>query len=106
MSLSISAPLKPKEEVNVQVVVRCRPLNLKEKHAPSCVQCVPAKKEVLVAQKIVSGKELTKTFTFDSVYAPNSGQSQIFRSTVQPIIEEVLAGYNVCINYNNFVILN
>mmetsp|Transcript_122 Transcript_122/g.448 ORF Transcript_122/g.448 Transcript_122/m.448 type:complete len:1109 (-) Transcript_122:145-3471(-) len=87
-----------KEEVNVQVVVRVRPPNPKEKNAPSCIQTSSSsKKELLVSQKLVSGKEITKTFSFDSVYGSRAGQGAIFKSTVQPIIEEVLEGYNCTI---------
>ena len=39
----------------------------------------------------------TKTFTFDSVFGPNSTQKEVFDQTVCPIVEEVLKGFNCTI---------
>ncbi len=77
----------------VQVIVRCRPPNSKEKDF-SVVVKTPSNKEVNVLQKLVHGKEVEKTFAFDQVYGPNTSQKDLFKTTIQPLVDEVLAGYN------------
>lgn len=42
----------------------------------------------------VGDKTTTKTFTFDKVYGPDSQQIDVYRGVVEPLIEEVLMGYN------------
>ena len=42
----------------------------------------------------IGGKTTTKTFTFDKVYGPDSKQIDLYRGVVEPLIEEVLMGYN------------
>ena len=39
-------------------------------------------------------KSNTKTFTFDKVFGPEATQIAVYSGVVQPIIEEVLMGYN------------
>ncbi|CAG0898544.1 unnamed protein product, partial [Darwinula stevensoni] len=38
--------------------------------------------------------KFTKTFTFDNVFNQESKQIDVYRSVVQPLVEEVLTGYN------------
>lgn len=52
------------------------------------VDCVSSK-EVSVREKC-----LTKTFTFDKVFGPNSKQVDVYKAVVSPLISEVLQGYN------------
>ena len=40
------------------------------------------------------GKSLTKTYSFDQVFSQDSTQSQVYERAVQPIIREVLEGFN------------
>eukprot|EP00466_Bigelowiella_natans_P003548 jgi/Bigna1/57657/fgenesh1_pm.23_\ len=40
------------------------------------------------------GKHLTKTYTFDTVFAPGATQEDVYDEAVEPIIEEVLEGFN------------
>eukprot|EP00118_Oscarella_pearsei_P000713 m.5620 g.5620 ORF g.5620 m.5620 type:complete len:1042 (+) comp13653_c0_seq1:66-3191(+) len=86
---------KNSQEKNIQVVVRCRPLNASEKkqHAPSVVSCVPEKREVCLSHQVLE-KETTKTFTFDRVFGPQSEQIDVYKSVMSPILDEVLQGYN------------
>ena len=35
-----------------------------------------------------------KTYTFDKVYGPESTQVEVYRGVVEPILDEVLMGYN------------
>ena len=55
----------------------------------SVVSCCGNKGEVHVKQ--AAG---TKTFTFDTVFGPESTQVKIYKEVVSPIVEEVLLGYN------------
>lgn len=90
--------LKQPKEKNIQVVLRCRPLNKAEKlsTAPPVIDCDEKFHEVAVKQ--VSGeKTTTKTFTFDKVYGPNAKQITIYDEIVAPILNEVMMGYNCTI---------
>ncbi|PVD30020.1 hypothetical protein C0Q70_09281 [Pomacea canaliculata] len=83
---------------NIQVAVRCRPINGAEKRAGSCsvVHCDPDKREVYIKEK-PGIYPLTKTFTFDHVFPPSSKQIDVYRAMVVPVVEEVLMGYNCTI---------
>ncbi|TDH65336.1 hypothetical protein CCR75_005573 [Bremia lactucae] len=73
---------------NVQVAVRCRPLNSREKVTGrgAVVQCKPNSNEVAVVKR--------KTYTFDRVFGQYSTQKEVFTSIVRPVVDEALAGYN------------
>jgi len=78
---------------NIQVFVRCRPLNKAEKEARSysVVDC-PNSREVTVKEKQMSS--ITKTFQFDKVFGIQSKQLDVYRSVVEPLIGQVMQGYN------------
>lgn len=83
---------RPKSNQNIQVYVRVRPTNSREKCIRSLeVVEVSAPKEILVKQTFDSK---TKKFTFDRSFGPDSLQSEVYGSVVAPMIQEVLAGYN------------
>lgn len=65
-----------------------RPLSSQELRYQVVVECM-SPKEVSVRDK---GQ--TKTFTFDRVFGPDSKQMDVYKSVVNPLIEEVLQGYN------------
>ncbi|CAH0475685.1 unnamed protein product [Peronospora belbahrii] len=73
---------------NVQVAVRCRPLNHREKSTGrgAVVQCKPNSNEVAVLKR--------KTYTFDRVFGQYSTQKDVFDTVVRPAVDEALAGYN------------
>ncbi|KAG7396507.1 Kinesin- protein 11 [Phytophthora boehmeriae] len=73
---------------NVQVAVRCRPLNAREKATGrgAVVQCKQNSNEVAVVKR--------KTYTFDRVFGQYSTQKDVFSSVVKPAVDEALAGYN------------
>ncbi|KAF0973563.1 hypothetical protein FDP41_008267 [Naegleria fowleri] len=84
--------------VNVQVLLRCRPLNEKEKGQAISVDTSPyMRKELKVHQKLVHGKEITKTFTFDRVYGPQTTQKEFFDESIKSIVDEALDGFNCTI---------
>ena len=39
-------------------------------------------------------REPTKTFTFDSVFGPDTSQAEVYNETARPIVDAVLEGYN------------
>lgn len=86
-STSPMAP-PPPQDTNVQVAVRCRPLNEREKGAGrnAIVLCKPNSNELAVMKR--------KTYAFDKVYGQYSTQKDVFRATVKPAVDEALAGYN------------
>ena len=67
---------------------------MEKKHGSySNIDCNPKKGEVTVKQEIHE-KHTTKTFSFDKVFGPNSCQIDVYRNVIEPIVDEVLMGYN------------
>ncbi|GFO42049.1 kinesin-like protein, partial [Plakobranchus ocellatus] len=83
---------------NIQVAVRCRPVNSIEKKQGSCsiLQCDRVKKEVCVKERH-GVNPYTKTYSFDHVFPPDSEQIDVYKAVVKPVVEEVLTGYNCTI---------
>ncbi|XP_074292339.1 kinesin-like protein KIN-5B [Silene latifolia] len=82
-------------EVNVQVVLRCRPLSDDEQRTnPSkVIACHELKREVVVSQS-VSNKQVDRVFTFDKVFGPKAQQRSIYEQAIAPIVRDVLDGYD------------
>lgn len=90
-----------KQEVsdNVKVVVRCRPLNQKETtmgHKQAVI--VDEMRGTITVNKLETPHEPPKTFTFDTVFGPDSKQLDVYNLTARPIIDSVLEGYNGIFN--------
>uniref|UniRef100_A0A2K5S6C3 Kinesin-like protein n=1 Tax=Cebus imitator TaxID=2715852 RepID=A0A2K5S6C3_CEBIM len=86
---------KPESCDNVKVVVRCRPLNEREKSM--CYKQavnVDEMRGTITVHKTDSSNEPPKTFTFDTVFGPESKQLDVYNLTARPIIDSVLEGYN------------
>lgn len=86
---------KPESCDNVKVVVRCRPLNEREKSM--CYRqavSVDEMRGTITVHKTDSSNEPPKTFTFDTVFGPESKQLDVYNLTARPIIDSVLEGYN------------
>ena len=83
---------------NVQVAVRCRPLNNEEKkgNQSTIIACDTATKAVNVSYG-PPGKKTNKTYNFDRVFGMYSTQEEVFDGIVRPIVEELLAGFNCTI---------
>ncbi|KAK3226447.1 hypothetical protein Dsin_006309, partial [Dipteronia sinensis] len=83
------------KEVNVQVLLRCRPLSEDEQrlNVPRVVSCNEHKREVTVLQN-VANKQVDRVFTFDKVFGPKAQQRSIYDQAVVPIVNEVLDGFN------------
>ncbi|KAM5298257.1 kinesin-like protein KIF3A [Ctenodactylus gundi] len=92
---SINKSEKPESCDNVKVVVRCRPLNEREKSM--CYRqavSVDEMRGTITVHKTDSSNEPPKTFTFDTVFGPESKQLDVYNLTARPIIDSVLEGYN------------
>lgn len=59
----------------------------------SVVEVQPERREVHVKERL-GDKELSKKFTFDRVFGPESTQADVYKTVVSHLIEEVLMGYN------------
>ncbi|KAL6473960.1 hypothetical protein MHYP_G00175210 [Metynnis hypsauchen] len=94
-SNKLDKPEKAEVSDNVKVVVRCRPLNQKEKmmgHKQSVT--VDEMRGTITVNKLETPNEPPKTFTFDTVFSPDSKQLDVYNLTARPIIDSVLEGYN------------
>ncbi|XP_068668251.1 kinesin-like protein KIN-5B isoform X2 [Aristolochia californica] len=83
------------KEVNVQVILRCRPLNDDEQrlNVPNVISCNEQRREVSILQNMTH-KQVEKAFTFDKVFGPKSQQRSIYDQAIMPIVNEVLEGFN------------
>ncbi|WOL14877.1 kinesin-like protein KIN-5A [Canna indica] len=95
---NLSGKFDKDKGVNVQVILRCRPLSDDEArmNTPAVISCNEHRREVLAAQNIAN-KQIDRTFTFDKVFGPTSKQKDLFNQAVAPIVNEVLEGYNCTI---------
>ncbi|XP_014951414.3 kinesin-like protein KIF3A isoform X2 [Ovis aries] len=95
LGCQINKSEKPESCDNVKVVVRCRPLNEREKSM--CYKqavSVDEMRGTITVHKTDSSNEPPKTFTFDTVFGPESKQLDVYNLTARPIIDSVLEGYN------------
>jgi Kinesin motor domain len=77
----------------IQVMVRCRPLNSKEKgDQRASIVNVDSETGQIVLKNSKSAD--TKQFTFDAVFDGTSKQEDVFACVAQPIIDCVMNGYN------------
>jgi kinesin family protein 11 len=83
---------------NVQVAVRCRPLNAEEKRLtqPNVIVCDSENRSLKVGFG-PNGKKISKSYTFDKVFGMYSTQKEVFEGVVRPIVDEALAGFNCTI---------
>ncbi|XP_065084198.1 kinesin-like protein Klp61F, partial [Ochlerotatus camptorhynchus] len=85
-------PLKCNQ--NVQVYLRVRPTNTREKliRSQEVVEVV-SNRDVLLKPTFVDTRS-SKRFTFDRAFDIQSKQHEVYNAVVAPYIEEVLAGFN------------
>lgn len=86
-------PLPSKAE-SVKVVVRCRPMDEKEKAAghERIVDMDP--RRGLVEVKTTKNGEPPKSFTFDAIYDWNSKQRDLYDESFRDLVQAVLDGFN------------
>ncbi|KAI3696793.1 hypothetical protein L6452_29341 [Arctium lappa] len=90
-----SKPERDRGEVNIQVLLRCRPLSDDEQksNVPKAITCNEHKREVVILHN-VANKQVDKVFTFDKVFGPKAQQRSIYDQAIFPIVNEVLEGFN------------
>ncbi|XP_076131635.1 kinesin-like protein KIF3B [Alosa pseudoharengus] len=85
---------RSKSAESVKVVVRCRPMNEKERAANYERVVSVDVKLGQVAVRNPRGSSPPKVFTFDSVYDWNSKQVDLYDETFRPLVDSVLLGFN------------
>ncbi|KAK6308534.1 hypothetical protein J4Q44_G00218050 [Coregonus suidteri] len=86
-----------KTRESVKVVVRCRPMNEKERAAnfERVVEVDVKLGQVAVRNpRGAAAHQHPKIFTFDSVYDWNSKQVDLYDETFRPLVDSVLLGFN------------
>ncbi|KAI8319032.1 kinesin-domain-containing protein [Martensiomyces pterosporus] len=80
---------------NIQVVVRCRGRNERERkeNSPTVID-VP---QIRGKEVTVRGSATTRQYHFDRVFGPQADQELVYREIVSPILDEVMQGYNCTI---------
>ncbi|XP_059645790.1 kinesin-like protein KIN-12F, partial [Cornus florida] len=78
---------------NVQVLIRVRPLNSKEKSTNAYSRCLKQES----AQCITWIGQPETRFTFDHVACETIDQETLFRMVGLPMVENCLSGYNSCV---------
>ena len=85
----------PKKEESVKVVVRCRPMNRKEtEDRRERAVDMDLRTNMVTLKNPKDLREQPKEFTFDHIYDWNSKQEDVFVEVAQPIIEQVIGGFN------------
>ncbi|XP_045457043.1 kinesin-like protein KIF3A [Melitaea cinxia] len=81
---------------NVRVFVRVRPMDQKEKldGAYNCVSVDSVNGTIAVTRNNVNPPEPPRIYAYDAVFDSNTTQMDIYLQTANPIVEQVLKGYN------------
>ena len=83
---------------NVKVVVRCRPPTESERRGGDVgvIGCLNGNEVHVLGAKLKSAQPASnkKVYTFDQSYGALSSQEDVYTKAVQPLVEEVLAGFN------------
>ena len=80
---------------SVKVMVRCRPMNGKEKTrgCESIIDIDKSTNQVLLKPPESEGAD-SKIFAYDAVYGIESTQRQVYDETAFPLVESVIHGFN------------
>ena len=90
-------------ETNIKVVIRCRRRSEREvqDNSPIIVTTNGARSEDITIETSAPTTNFgvvtlptTRTYPFDSVFGPEADQTTVYNHVVQPMLEEVLDGYN------------
>ena len=78
----------------VQVVVRLRPLNDREKkHGTLPVVSASTNEKTVTVIKGTGTRQSRSAYAFDDVFTAFSTQEEVFATTMKPVIKDVLTGY-------------
>lgn len=83
-----------KNDDNVKVCVRCRPLNKKEVAEKNQKVVSIHNNTLSIRNPSANADEPPKQFSFDYVFSPESKQLDIYNLIARPIVDAVLEGYN------------
>lgn len=90
-------------ETHIQVVIRCRRRSDREiqENSPIIVSSHGAKSKEVTIETSAPVSSLgvvtlppTRTYPFDLVFGPEADQAMIYHDVVNPLLDEVLTGYN------------
>jgi hypothetical protein len=88
----------PAVATNIQVAVRCRPLNNEEKHnSQSTAVTVDLQANTIKVSYGQAIKKISRTIEFDRVFGMYSRQNEVYDNIVKPIVDEAVAGFNCTI---------
>ena len=87
-------PASPRNTASVQVVVRLRPLNDREKrHGTLPVVSASTNEKSVTVIKGQGSRQVKTSYRFDNVFTAFSSQEEVFEATLKPIIRDVLRGF-------------
>lgn len=87
-------PPSPTASASVQVVVRLRPLNEKEKkHGTLPVVSASTSEKTVTVIKGQGSRQIRSNYKFDNVFTAFSSQEEVFEATLKPVIRDVLRGF-------------
>jgi kinesin family protein 11 len=91
----VSPPVSPTNTTaSVQVVVRLRPLNDKEKKNSTLpVVSASTSDRTVTVLKGTGSRQVKTCYKFDNVFTAFSTQEDVFEATLKPVIHDVLNGY-------------
>ena len=83
---------------NIKCVVRCRPLNAKEKGlGAKCITISPDSKVVIVENKDEKNQTNKGQYAMDQVFDETVTQVELFQEIGEPILKNFIGGYNCTI---------
>ncbi len=87
-------PPSPTATSSVQVVVRLRPLNEREKkYGTLPVVSASTNEKTVTVIKGQGSRQVKTSYKFDNVFTAFSSQEEVFEATLQPVIRDVLMGF-------------
>ncbi|KAI6227433.1 Kinesin-like protein [Aphelenchoides fujianensis] len=79
----------------IRVIVRCRPMSAQEiAQGHRCAVTVDSGREVIEVRNPAEADQPPKSFTFDSVYGPDSKQMDLYYESFRDLVDSVLNGFN------------
>ncbi|XP_038724390.1 kinesin-like protein KIN-14P isoform X3 [Tripterygium wilfordii] len=81
---------------NIRVCCRIRPFMPGQPAKRSTIEYIGENGELVIANPSKPGKDGNRLFKFNKIFGPDATQVDVF-SDIQPLIQSVLDGYNVCI---------
>jgi hypothetical protein len=100
-SAAIAGAAGSSDGTNIQVAVRCRPINAEEKKSrtPTVVTCDMEKAVLKIASLQGVGTKVVpaRQFHFDKVFGMYSRQDEIFDLMIKPVVDEAMDGFTCAV---------